>query len=45
MSFLTKLAMHKGLLIAAGTALVLLTAYVIPFDSMFGIVSAAKGGN
>ncbi len=45
MSFLTTLAMHKGVLIAAGAALVLLTDYVIPFDSMFGMASAAKGGN
>ena len=45
MSFLTTLAMHKGVLIAARAALVLLTAYVIPFDSMFGMASAAKGGN
>jgi hypothetical protein len=44
MSFLTTLAMHKGVLIAA-TAAVLLTAYFMPFNSMFGTVSAAKGGN
>ena len=45
MSFLSTLAMHKGVLIASMAALVLLTAYVIPFDSLFGMASAAKGGN
>jgi hypothetical protein len=45
MSFKTKLAMHKGVLIASTAAVVLLTAYVIPFDSLFGMASAAKGGN
>jgi hypothetical protein len=44
MSFLTTLAMHKGVLIAA-TAAVQLTAYVMPLDSMFDMASAAKGGN
>jgi hypothetical protein len=45
MSFLTTLAMHKGVLIASTAAVVLLAAYVIPFDSLFGMASAAKGGN
>jgi hypothetical protein len=45
MSFLSTLAMHKGVLIAATAAVVLLTAYFMPLDSMFGMVSAAKGGN
>lgn len=45
MSFLSTLAMHKGVLIAATAAVALLTAYVMPLDSMFGTVSAAKGGN
>jgi hypothetical protein len=45
MSFLTTLAMHKGVLIAGTAAVVLLTAYFMPLDSMFGMVSAAKGGN
>jgi hypothetical protein len=45
MSFKTKLAMHKSVLIAATAAVVLLAAYVIPFDSLFGMASAAKGGN
>ena len=45
MSFLTTLAMHKGVLIATGAALVILRAYVMPLDSMFGLASAAKGGN
>ena len=45
MSFLTTLAMHKGVLIAATAAIVVLTAYVMPLDSMFGLASAAKGGN
>jgi hypothetical protein len=36
--------MHKGVLIAA-TAAVVLLAYFMPLDSMFGMVSAAKGGN
>ncbi len=44
MSFLTNLAMHKGVVIAATAAIVVLTAYVIPFDSLFGMASAAKGG-
>jgi hypothetical protein len=44
-SFLTNLATHKAALIAATAAIVLLTAYVIPFDSLFGMASAAKGGN
>ncbi|HEX2472238.1 MAG TPA: hypothetical protein VHJ59_05765 [Nitrososphaera sp.] len=44
MSFLSTLAMHKGVLIAA-TAAVVLLAYFMPLDSMFGMVSAAKGGN
>jgi hypothetical protein len=39
------LAMHKGVLIAGTAAVVLLTAYFMPLDSMFGMVSAAKGGN
>ena len=37
--------MHKGVLIVTGAALVLLTAYVMPLDSMFGLASGAKGGN
>jgi hypothetical protein len=45
MSFLTTLAMHKRVLIAATAAVVLLAAYFMPLDSMFGVVSAAKGGN
>ena len=45
MSILTKLAKHKTTVIAAGAALVLLAAYVIPFDSLLGIATAAKGGN
>jgi hypothetical protein len=45
MSFLTTLAMHKGVLIASTVAIVLMTAYVVPFDSLFGMASAAKGGN
>jgi hypothetical protein len=44
-SFLNNLAKHKAALIAATAAIVLLTAYVIPFDSLFGMASAAKGGN
>jgi hypothetical protein len=44
MSFLTTLAMHKGVLIAI-TAAVLLTAYAMPLDSLFDMASAAKGGN
>jgi hypothetical protein len=32
-------------LIAATAAVVLLTAYFMSLDSMFGMVSAAKGGN
>ncbi len=36
--------MHKGVVIAATAAIVVLTAYVIPFDSLFGMASAAKGG-
>jgi hypothetical protein len=45
MSFLTTLAMHKRVLIAVTAAVVLLTAYFMPLDSMFGVVTAAKGGN
>jgi hypothetical protein len=45
MSILTKLAEHKGAVIAAGAALILLAAYVIPFDSLLGAATAAKGGN
>jgi hypothetical protein len=45
MSFLTTLATHKGVLIAVTAAILVLTAYVIPFDSLFGTASAAKGGN
>lgn len=45
MSFLTILATHKNVLIASTAAIVLLAAYVIPFDSLFGMASAAKGGN
>ena len=45
LSFLTNLAMHKSALIAVIAAFVLLTAYAVPFDSMFGMASAAKGGN
>jgi hypothetical protein len=45
MSILIKLAKHKRAVIAAGAALVLLAAYVIPFDSLLGIATAAKGGN
>ena len=45
MSFLTTLAMRKGVLIATGAASVLLTAYVMPLYSMFDLASAAKGGN
>lgn len=37
--------MHKGVLIAATDAIVVLTAYVMPLDSLFGLASAAKGGN
>jgi hypothetical protein len=44
-SFLSDLAKHKHLLIAVTAAVVLLAAYVIPFDSLFGMASAAKGGN
>jgi hypothetical protein len=44
MSFLTKLAMHKGAAIAVTALIVVLAAYVIPFDSLFGMASAAKGG-
>jgi hypothetical protein len=45
MSFLTTLAMLRGVLIATGAALIQLTAYVMPLDLMFGLASAAKGGN
>jgi hypothetical protein len=45
MRSLTTLGMHKGVLIAATAAIVVLTAYVMPLDSMFGLASAAKGGN
>ena len=45
MSFLTTLAMHKRVLIAATAAIAVLRAYVMPLDSMFGLASAAKGGN
>lgn len=45
MSFLSKLAMHEGVLITTGAALVPLTAYAMPLDSMVGLASAAKGGN
>jgi hypothetical protein len=45
MSILNMLAKHKGAVIAAGATLVLLAAYVIPFDSLTGMASAAKGGN
>jgi hypothetical protein len=46
MSFVTNLTMHKSVLIAATAAVVLLTAYVLPFDIMFfDTASAAKGGN
>ena len=44
-SFLTDLAKHKHLLIATTAPVVLLAAYVIPFDSLFGMASAAKGGD
>jgi hypothetical protein len=42
---LTKLAKYKGPVIATSAAIVLLAAYVIPFDSLLGIATAAKGGN
>ena len=42
MSFLTTLAMHKGVLIAVTAAIVVLTAYVMPLDSMFGIGISSK---
>jgi hypothetical protein len=45
MSFLTTLAMHKGVLIAATAAIIVLRAYVMPLDSMFGLALTAKGGN
>jgi hypothetical protein len=44
-SFLNTLVTHKGVVIAATAAIIVLTAYVIPFDSLFGMASAAKGGN
>ena len=44
-SFLNSIAKHKNVVIAATAAVVLLAAYVIPFDSLFGMASAAKGGN
>jgi hypothetical protein len=45
MSVLSVLATHKTIVIATAAALVLLTAYVIPFDLLFGIASGAKAGN
>jgi len=45
MSIRTTLAQHKSVVIAAGAALVLLAAYVIPWDSLLGTATAAKGGN
>jgi hypothetical protein len=45
MSILSILATHKGIVIAAGAAVVVLAAYVVPFDSLLGLASAAKGGN
>jgi hypothetical protein len=44
MSFLADLATHKKMLIAAIAAVVLLTAYVMPFDLIFDTASAVKGG-
>ena len=44
MSILTKLEKHKRV-IAAAAALVLLAAYFIPFGSLLGTATAAKGGN
>ena len=45
MSILTELAKHKAAIIAAGGAVILLAAYVIPWDSLLESASAAKGGN
>jgi hypothetical protein len=44
MSILTELANHKAAIIAAGGAVLLLAAYVIPWDSLLETASAAKGG-
>jgi hypothetical protein len=45
MSIWGTLASHKAMVITTGAALVLLAAYVIPFDSLLGLASAAKGEN
>jgi hypothetical protein len=44
MSILTELAKHRAAIIAAGGAVLLLAAYVIPWDSLLENASAAKGG-
>ena len=44
MSILTELGKHKMAIIGAGGALILLAAYVIPWNSLLETAFAAKGG-
>ena len=45
MSIRRTLATHKAMVITSAAAIVVLTAYFLPLDSLFGLASAAKGGN
>jgi hypothetical protein len=42
---LTDFVVRYKMQLIAGVAMVALAAYVIPFDSLLGLASAAKGGN